>query len=86
MLKRHLKQHKLGQTLQIKVQPRSRKKGFLGVQGEIVRWGVLSPAEDGKANDELITDLSKALKVPKATLSIIKGATHRLKVVLVQSE
>ncbi len=88
-LKDYLRVHKEGLTLKVKVQPRAKKKGFLGTlgdegQGDIIRWGVSSPPEKGKANEELLEGLSKALQISNKKLSILSGEHHRTKVVLIR--
>ena len=42
--------------------------------------------EDGKANKALIKLLSKALKCPKTSLSIVSSATDRTKVIALSGE
>lgn len=54
--------------------------------GEIMSDGTLkiklkSPAEDGKANEELIQLLSKHLNVPVKKITIIRGKTSRHKLI-----
>lgn len=82
-VKEFLKIHRLGHTITIKVTPRAKTTGFLGSQGETVKWGVSSPPEDGKANEELIKSLAKALGIPKRNISILSGEQHRTKVLLI---
>jgi uncharacterized protein (TIGR00251 family) len=40
-----------------------------------------SPPEKGRANDELIDLLARALKLPRVNITLIRGATSRLKTV-----
>jgi uncharacterized protein len=47
---------------------------------------VTAVPEDGKANKALIKLLSKALKYPKTSLSIVSGATDRTKVIALSGE
>ncbi len=42
--------------------------------------GIASPAEKGKANDELIAIIAKVAEVPRAEISILRGAGSRNKV------
>jgi len=44
---------------------------------------VTVPPEKGKANKAVIELLSKALKVPKSRIEIIKGETSRIKTVFI---
>ncbi len=40
-----------------------------------------APPVDGEANDAVIAILSKALKVPRSSITIVKGRSTRLKVI-----
>lgn len=46
---------------------------------KILKVYVTAVPEKGKANDALIALLSKAWKIPKSSIEIIKGGTDRLK-------
>ncbi len=46
---------------------------------KILRVRVTTVPEDGKANEALIKLLSKALHISKSRISIIRGATSRIK-------
>ena len=55
--------------------------------GEVeLKIGVTAPPEDGKANTAVIKLLAKAWKVRKCSLSIIKKAADRRKVILVAGD
>ncbi|WP_457678072.1 DUF167 domain-containing protein [Thermovibrio sp.] len=45
---------------------------------------VTAPPEKGKANEALIELLSKRLKVPKRSISIVSGQTSRVKRVFIE--
>ncbi len=65
--------------LTLKVVPRSGKTGCQADrQGRIV-CRVKSAPEDGKANRELVKFLSKTLRVPQDTITIVGGTTSRTK-------
>jgi len=52
----------------------------LNAQGQkVLRVKVTAVPEDGKANEALIKVLSKALHIPKSALSLVRGATSRVK-------
>lgn len=78
-----LKPHKKGTIVTLKVQPRSSKKGFLGIVGDFIKWGVTAAPVDGRANEELLKSLARVLCVPKEALKIQSGETSRIKSVLV---
>ena len=45
----------------------------------ILKCFLKSPPERGKANKELVSFLSKSLKIPRADIEIISGVTARTK-------
>lgn len=49
-----------------------------------LRVAVAAPADKGKANDELVRFLAEALRVPRASISIVRGATSRSKTLAVE--
>lgn len=53
---------------------------------KILRVRVTVVPEDGKANEALIKLLSKALHISKSRISIIRGATSRIKHLEVKME
>jgi uncharacterized protein (TIGR00251 family) len=70
-----------GISLQVKVQPRSSRKGIEGVAGDTVKVYLTSPPAEGAANAQLIEVLSEALGVRKSAIHIIKGLSSRLKLI-----
>jgi uncharacterized protein (TIGR00251 family) len=78
-------------TLAVKVTPNA-------AQSEIVGWGadeqgrrvllvrLAAPAQDGKANKELIRFLADVLDCPKSSLSLQRGKLSRTKVLELPSE
>ena len=70
-----------GISIQVKVQPRSSRRGIEGVAGDTVKVALTSPPADGAANEQLIEVLAEELGVRKSAIQIIRGATSRLKVV-----
>lgn len=75
--------------IRIKVIPKSPKTELKGIledsEGEkTYKIAVKAPPEKGKANVELIKFLSKELSVPKENISIISGATDRVKLIRIK--
>ena len=78
-------------TLVIKVTPNARKS-------EITGWGadeqgrrvllvkLAAPAQDGKANMELIRFMAETLGCAKSSVSLVRGDSSRTKVVELPSE
>ncbi len=50
----------------------------------ILKAGVTTVPEGGKANQALIKLLSKVWKIPKGTISVIQGETDRNKILLIE--
>ncbi len=74
-----------GIRLRVKLTPGARYNGLKGEardpQGRpALGIAVAAPPEKGKANAALIAWLSKHLKVPKADITVVRGATGRHKV------
>ncbi len=69
--------------IDIKVVPGSSKNGIAGIQGDRLRIRVAAAPEDGKANAELISFLSKLLGCPKKEITLISGEKSRLKTVAI---
>ena len=70
--------------LAVRLQPRARKDEVVGLRGEQVVIRVNAPPVDGRANAALVAFVAKRAKVPKSSVSVVKGHTSRDKVVRVQ--
>jgi hypothetical protein len=75
------KKTKEGIVIQVKVQPRSSRKGIEGVTGDTLKINLTAPPVDGAANEQLIEILSVELKIRKSSIRILKGASSRYKTV-----
>jgi uncharacterized protein (TIGR00251 family) len=75
------KKTKDGISIQVKVQPRSSRKGIEGVTGDTVKVYLTSPPAEGAANEQLIEVLSEGLGVKKSAIYIIKGLSSRHKLI-----
>jgi uncharacterized protein len=73
-----------GVTFRIKVQPRARKNALIGELGGALKIRVTAPPVDGRANDDCVTLLAAALKVPRSAVTITSGHSGRAKVIHVQ--
>ncbi len=74
-----------GVVLRLRVQPNSKRTGPLGTVGEEtreLRWGVKSPAKEGKANAEVVKSVAEFFNLPKSRVTILRGDSSRLKAVL----
>ncbi len=53
--------------------------GIVGTHGDRLKVALRQPPQDGKANAELIALLAETLDLPKASITLIRGATSRQK-------
>lgn len=80
-----------GVTVAIRLTPRARREGLLGVEagpdGALrCRVAVNAPPVEGQANAALLRLLAKAWGVPRSRLAIVAGAGARDKVVKVAGD
>ena len=79
-----------GVSLQVKVQPKSRRPGLGGTvpsaDGPRLRIGVTEAAEDGRANRAVCELLAEALAVPRADVQVAIGTASREKVIRVTGD
>ena len=71
--------------LEIKVFPQSGRQGCMLDKAKSLRCYLKSSPENGKANEELIKILAKALSLPQADFKIVRGATARKKVIKIET-
>ena len=69
--------------LQLRVHPNAGRSEVIGFTDDVLQVKVAAPPVKGKANEELIALLSKALGMSKASLTIVKGHTSRNKVIAI---
>jgi uncharacterized protein len=72
--------------LEIKAVPGASKTEFAGVKDGRLRIRLAAAPEDGKANAELISFLSKRIGCAKRDLRIVSGEKSRVKVIEVPGE
>jgi len=66
--------------LVLKVHPGSRQNEVLGLRDGLLEVKVAAPANEGRANSELVAFLAKLLDVAKSDISVLRGAASRIKV------
>ena len=69
-----------GCTLAVRVHPGARKNNVAGLHAGAVKISIAAPPADGRANEALIAYLADLLKVPRARISLVSGASSRGKV------
>jgi uncharacterized protein (TIGR00251 family) len=74
-----------GAVLAVRVTPRASRSSFQGllVKGDqaMLRVALHAPPIDGRANEELISFLSRQFDLPQSSLEIIRGLQSREKLV-----
>jgi uncharacterized protein (TIGR00251 family) len=70
-----------GVLLRLWIQPKASRTQVTGLHGEPprIRIQVAAPPVDGAANEELLRFLKKTLRVPSASLRIVRGETSKFK-------
>lgn len=66
--------------IEVKVKPKA-SKDALFVKNETLNIWVKEPPEDGKANQGVIRQLAKFLKVDKRQLRLVSGKKSRIKMI-----
>ncbi len=64
----------------VKVKPRSSQNKIVQAGEELTVWTTKSP-HDGEANQAVIEQVAKFLKVPKTSIAIIRGAKSKTKLI-----
>jgi uncharacterized protein (TIGR00251 family) len=71
-------------VIEVKVVPSSGKQQWVVDKTGKLKCYLKSPPERGKANDELIKSLAKAVGLPYNGITIIAGATGRAKLIKIE--
>lgn len=72
--------------LKIKVVPCSGRRSWTLESSGMIKCFLQSPAERGRANDELLKRLSKKLEISRSLLTIFSGATARIKLIKINAD
>lgn len=80
-----------GVAVSLRVTPRAARDRIDGLaatadDGAELKVGVTAAPEDGKANAAVLKLLAKAWKLPKSSLSVVRGQSERRKTVLVAGD
>ena len=67
----------------VRVQPRAARSAVEGVRGGALKVRLTAPPVEGAANDALIELLAERLHVPERAVTIVSGASARMKLVQV---
>jgi hypothetical protein len=72
-------------NVQVIVKPASSRNKIEERDGTLYVW-TTKPAVDGAANSAVVSLLSKHFHVPKSSITIIRGATSRTKLMHIDSD
>ena len=75
------KKTKDGIVIEVKVEPRSSKKGVAGVMDNVLKVKLTAPPVEGEANEQLIEVVSELTGVRKSAIRIVRGLSSKRKVV-----
>lgn len=72
-----------GISLRLRATPRSARNAIKGIidlpDGPALTIAITAPPVDGAANVAIIATLAKALHIPKSAITVVSGATARIK-------
>jgi len=68
-----------GCTLPVRVHPGARQNAITGVHDGALKVSLTTPPTDGRANQALIAFLAGELRIPRARVTLLTGATSRSK-------
>lgn len=63
------------------IQPKASKSSFSGIHGDSLKIKIAAPPEDGRANEELCSFLSRKLDISKSSVQIRSGHSSRRKII-----
>ncbi|MEJ2696554.1 MAG: DUF167 domain-containing protein [Candidatus Sulfobium sp.] len=69
-----------GIRIEVKVEPRSSRKGISGVMGDVVKVKLTAPPVEGAANEQLIEVIAEATGARKSSISIVRGLSGKRKI------
>ena len=70
-----------GIIIEVKVDPRSSKRGIVGIMDNMLKVKLTAPPVDGAANEQLAELLAEQYGVKKSNIIILRGGTSRRKTV-----
>jgi uncharacterized protein len=70
-----------GIRIEVKVEPRSSRKGIAGTMGSVVKVKLTAPPVGGAANEQLIEVIAEATGARKSSIKIVRGLSSKKKVI-----
>jgi uncharacterized protein len=68
-----------GCTLPVRVHPGARRNAITGIHDGALKVSLTTPPTDGRANQALIAFLAAQLRIPRARVTLLTGASSRSK-------
>ncbi len=75
------KKTKDGVLIEVKVEPRSSRKGLSGIMDNVLKVKLTAPPVEGEANEQLIEVIAELTGVRKTDIRIVRGLSSKRKVV-----
>jgi hypothetical protein len=72
-----------GCTLSVRVHPGAKRDAITGTHADAIKIALTAPPTDGRANDALIAFIAEQLKLPRARIALLSGASSRSKVLYI---
>ena len=76
-----IRDHPLGATFSVRVQPRAARIGITGTVGDALKLSLSAPPLEGRANLEIVEFFSGIFSVPRTAIQIVTGDRSRNKVI-----
>jgi uncharacterized protein (TIGR00251 family) len=73
-----------GVIITVHAVPRAAKDAVQGLHGDALKIRLHAPPVDGKANEALISFLSRKLNIPKSNIALKSGANQRRKILMIR--
>ncbi|MDR3734193.1 MAG: DUF167 domain-containing protein [Acidobacteriaceae bacterium] len=74
-----------GCSLAVRVHPGARRNAIAGVHDGALKISLTTPPTDGRANQALLIFLAEQLRLPRARVSLLTGASNRSKTLQIHS-
>ncbi len=68
-------------NISVKVAPKAARSAIVGWMGDVLKVSVTAVPERGKANAAVIELLAATLKLPKSSISVLRGGSSAQKLV-----
>jgi len=72
-----------GVIITVHAVPRAAQNAVQGLHGDALKIRLHAPPVDGKANEALISFLSRKLNIPKGNITLKSGANQRRKIIAI---